>query len=126
MSKLTFFVVRMWALPSECSDPEKPHYVARVEPGKLEDTVQWTVTREFKEAHYFKKLRPAVGVVRSVVRIADRVTRGWLYEIIQIEEVIVASNVPEEEKEPKKTRFCLYIFCSLNAKSGKGELPILE
>jgi len=89
----------MWALPSECSDPGKAHFVARVDE-RDGGVVQWTVTRDFTEAHYFKALRPAVGVVRSVTRIADRVTRGWLYEIIQIEEVIVASNVPEEEKEP--------------------------
>lgn len=100
MSKLTFFVVRMWALPSECSDPENPHFVARVGENRVDLLVQWTVTRDFKKAHYFKTLRPATGVVRGDPRIAGRVASGWLYEIIQIEEVIVASNVPEEEKEP--------------------------
>jgi len=99
MNKLTFFVIRMWALPSECEDPEKPHFVARVDPGDAERPVQWTLTRNFKEAHYFKKLRPALGVIRSVSRIVSRVTRGWLYEVIQIEESVVASNIPEDEKE---------------------------
>ena len=95
MKTLTYLFIRMWAPDSECNNPDDAHYVARVEHG---DNIQWTVTREFTEANYFKKLKTAERVVRGVKRITERIKRGWLYEIIQVEEVIVDSNVPEKEK----------------------------
>jgi len=96
MKTLTYLFIRMWAPDSECSNPDDAHYVTRIE--KDDESVQWTVTREFTEANYFKKLKTAERVVRGVKRITERIKRGWLYEIIQVEEVIVDSNVPEKEK----------------------------
>lgn len=98
MSDVDYLFIQLWAPKAECDDPEKPHYVMSVpqEPG-----FRWTLTREFGEAHNFKKQVTAERVIRAVRRIADRVARGWLYEIIRVEETIVDTNVPEkaEEKE---------------------------
>jgi len=96
MKSITYLFIRMWAPHTVCDDPEEPHYVARIE--REEGVIQWTVTREFTEANYFKSLKTAERVIRGVRRIADRVLRGWLYEIIHVEEKIVDSNVPEKEK----------------------------
>lgn len=96
MKKLTYVFVRLWAPSTECSDPDNAHYVASVE---HETSIQWTVTREFTEAHYFKKQKTAERVVRGVRRIADRIKRGWLFEVIQVDETIVGTNVPEKEKK---------------------------
>ena len=90
-----FFIIRMWAPQNESADSDKPHYVARVE--RETGAMSWTVSRTFSDANVFKKERPAKAVVRSVRRIADRVSRGWLYEIIRIQEDIVATNVPRKE-----------------------------
>jgi hypothetical protein len=95
MKSITYLFIRMWAPHTESDNPEDPHYVARVEHDEGE--IQWTVTREFTEANYFKCLKTAERVIRGVKRIADRILRGWLYEIIHVEEKIVETNVPEKE-----------------------------
>lgn len=95
--KLTYWFIRLWAPPQECSDPEEPHYVARVDTEN--GGSRWTVTRDYTEAHYFKKLKTAKRIVRCVKRIADRIARGWLYEIFYATEEIVETNVPEYETE---------------------------
>jgi hypothetical protein len=101
MSKITYFFIRMWAPAAECDDPTAARYVARLEgDGEGDPSVQWTVTKEYTEGHFFKHLRTAVRVLRAVRRLSSRVELGWLYEIIQVDEEIVGSNVPEEEKEP--------------------------
>lgn len=96
MKQIKYLFIQLWAPRTECSDPEKPHYVTSFDDG---GSVQWTLTREFEKAHNFKKLVTAERVVRGVRRIAERITRGWLFEIIQVEETIVESNVPEGEKK---------------------------
>lgn len=98
MRSITYLFISMWAPHTECDDPEEPHYVARIEHD--EGTVQWTVTREFTEANYFKSVKTAERVIRGVRRISDRIERGWLYEIILVEEEIVETNVPEKVEKP--------------------------
>jgi len=97
MNSLTYLFIRLWAPKAESKDVDEPHYVQRIEPEEGE--VQWTVTRDYDEANFFKSLRSATRVLRGVRRIADRITRGWLFEIIQVREEIMDSNVPEKEKE---------------------------
>jgi hypothetical protein len=95
-----YLFVRMWAPHEECNDPTNAHYVQSIptDSGGL----QWTVTRVFTEAHVFKSLRTANRVVHNVRRIAGRIQRGWIYEIIEVKEEIVESNVPEDQKKKKK------------------------
>ena len=95
--KLVYFFVRLWAPPSETSDPEEPHYVQRIDG---EGETKWTTTRSYADANFFQSLKTAVRVMRGVARLAGRIEHGWLYEIIRVEEEIMASNVPEEETEP--------------------------
>lgn len=94
MKKIAYLFIQLWAPKTECSDAEKPHYVASFE---QDGSVQWTLTREFSEAHNFKRHKTAERVVRGVRRIADRIARGWLFEVIHVEETIVSTNVPEKE-----------------------------
>lgn len=96
---LKYLFIRMWAPRDDFWTYEDPHYVQRLEDKDGES--RWTVTRKFAEAHFFKSLRVASRVVKSVKRIKDRIQRGWFFEIILVEEEIVESNRPliEEEKE---------------------------
>ena len=96
MLKMDYLIIRLWAPRSECSNPEEAHYVARIE---HDDNIQWTLTREFTEANYFKSQKTAERVVRGVRRIAERVDRGWYYEIIRIKEEVIDTNVPEQERK---------------------------
>lgn len=96
MKQLTYLFIQLWAPRSECEDPERPHYVMSF---RRNEALQWTLTREFTEAHNFQRRKTAERVVRCVKRFAERVARGWLYEIIQVEETIVDTNVPEAESE---------------------------
>ncbi len=94
---LNYLFVRMWAPREECGDPENPHYVQRIDSGA---ETQWTLTRAFSEANFFKSARIASRIITSVKRIKDRITRGWLYEVIRVEEEIVESNRPVTEEVP--------------------------
>ena len=98
MSKLTYFLVRMWGPRGECENPRDPRYVARVEDDNGTN-IRWTITEEFDEANFFKSVRTARRVVRGVKRVSDRIIRGWLYEIIKVDEEIVDSNIPERKQE---------------------------
>lgn len=97
---LTYLFIRMWAPKAVCSNPQEAHYVQRIE--KDDGGIQWTVTREFTDANYFKSINTALRVVQNVRRIVERIKRGWLYEIILVEEEVVESNVtePEPQEEP--------------------------
>jgi hypothetical protein len=97
MSALEYLFVRLWAPEDECQDSEKAHYVTLVD--NEVDVHQWTLTRVWKDAHFFKRLISAQRVLRGVQRIKSRLERGWLYEIICVSEEIVDSNVPVEEEE---------------------------
>ena len=96
MKELVYLFVRLWAPEAECNTPDDAHYVMSLPHDK---GTQWSLTREFTEAHYFKKQVTAERVVRGVRRIADRIARGWLYEIIRVEENIVDTNVPEKKEK---------------------------
>ena len=99
MSHLSYLFVRLWAPEAETDDHGDPHYVRRLEEEDGQN-VRWTVTKVWKEAAFFKSLRVAQRIIRSVKRIKSRIERGWLYEIIFVEEEIVDTNVVEKEKEP--------------------------
>ena len=98
MKKLTYLFIRMWAPPEECDDSEEPHYVQKIHSEGDRGELKWTVSRIFEQAHFFKHLKVASRILRSVKRLAERLERGWNFEIIQVEEEIVESNrpVPEE------------------------------
>jgi len=96
MSSFTYLFIRMWAPPDECSDPGEAHYVQRLAPEG--QGVSWTVTRKYEEACIFKSMSVASRVINNVTRLVERIKRGWLYEIILVEEEIVETNVPEEAR----------------------------
>lgn len=93
---MNYLFVRMWAPRGECDDPENPYYVQQLEAQKGE--TQWTLTRVFSEANFFNTARVAKRIVTSVKRIKERITRGWIYEVIRVEEEIIESNRPVEEE----------------------------
>jgi hypothetical protein len=97
LKTLTYLFIRMWAPPEECSDPEEPHYVTRVD-NDGGDT-QWTVTRDFEKANYFTSLRVAKRVVGNVRRITERLKNGWHYEIYEVVERLVATDIQVEKEE---------------------------
>jgi len=95
MTKYLF--IRLWAPHDECQDADEPHYVQCVD--SEAKVIQWTLTREFLDAFFFKGLRTAQRVIRGVQRIKFRVQRGWKYEIIRVEEEIVDTNVVMQKEE---------------------------
>jgi len=47
----------------------------------------------------FKSAQPIKRLLRGVKEIAERVTQGWIYEIIRVTEEIVETNEITQEKE---------------------------
>jgi hypothetical protein len=98
---LNYLFIRMWAprKPTDTEEPE-PYYVMNVDDGPGD--TKWTVTQEFTEAHFFKRVRTPSRILKSVKRLAARIEDGWNYEIIHVEEEIVESNRPIPEEVPNE------------------------
>jgi hypothetical protein len=96
---LNYLFIRMWApqKPTDTGEPE-PYYVMHVDDDQGD--TKWTVTQEFTEAKFFKRIRTPSRILKSVKRLAARIERGWCYEIIHVEEEIVESNRPIPQEVP--------------------------
>ena len=95
-----YIVIRMWAPPEESSSPDKAKYVRRLD---LEGGgSSWTLTEDWKKAHYFSAARVAGRVVVGVDRLRTRIARGWVYEIVKVTEVVLSTNLEEVIPEPEE------------------------
>lgn len=98
MRTLSYFVVRLWA-PRGTNGKEDPLFVGDcVVDHPIEET-QWEITHDFSRARMFKSAQPIKRLLRGVKEIAERVTQGWIYEIIRVTEEIVETNEITQEKE---------------------------
>ena len=89
-----YIIIRLWAPPEETERPEVPVYVRRLD---TDGKVNWTTTRDWQNASYFKSQKTAERILNGVARIRARIEHGWFYEIIKVSEETIATNLPLEE-----------------------------
>jgi hypothetical protein len=72
--------------------PTKPRYVQSLD---KDGKISWTVTEDWREAHFFKSGRVAGRVLHGVDRIRTRINRGWIFEILKVTEEVLNTNLQE-------------------------------
>ena len=57
----------------------------------------WTITTNWREAHFFDSGSEAGHTIWGVDRIRSRLARGWVYEVVKVTEEVLSSNLKPEE-----------------------------
>jgi hypothetical protein len=93
-----YVFIRMWCPSTETGEPDTPHFVRRLDSAEGQ-TIQWTLTQDFKDATLFKSENIAKRLVHSVGRLKHRIERGWLFEVVKVTEEVIDHNLPVMEED---------------------------